>query len=153
MEPSLVAPPDVQMQAANWGDPLARIINNSNGSGSSGGMGSGGHGGIGPGDGVGYGPGAGGAYGGDIYRPGNGVSLPVVMLKVDPEYSEDARKAKYSGTVSLSVVVDKDGLPRDIRVLRSLGMGLDREGYRGRAKVAIQARDEGWPGGECAGAD
>ncbi len=127
MEPSLVAPPDVQSQAANWGDPLAKIINSSNGSGANGGMGSGTHGGIGPGDGVGYGPGAGGAYGGEIYRPGNGVSMPVVVVKVDPDYSEDARKARYSGTVLVSVVVDKDGLPRDIRIVRSVGMGLDEK--------------------------
>ncbi len=88
MEPSLVLPPDVQSPvASNWGDPLAKIVNNSNGSGSNGGMGSGSRGGgIGPGDGAGYGPGSGGAYGGENYRAGNGVSIPVVVLKFDPEY-------------------------------------------------------------------
>jgi TonB family protein len=128
MEPSIVAPPDVQVEAANWGDPLAKIINGSNGSGGGGGMGTGNHGGIGPGLGAGYGPGANGGYGnGEIYQPGNGVSRPVVVLKVDPEYSEDARKAKFSGTVLLSVIVDKDGQTRDIHVVRSLGMGLDEK--------------------------
>jgi protein TonB len=128
MEPSLVLPPDVtSTQASNWGDPLAKLTNGSNGSGSNGGMGSGSRGGIGPGDGVGFGPGADGAYGGDIYRQGNGVSQPVALVKVEPEYSEEARKARYSGIVVLSAIVDKDGLPRDIRVIRSLGMGLDEK--------------------------
>ncbi|HWE48186.1 MAG TPA: energy transducer TonB [Bryobacteraceae bacterium] len=128
LEPSLVLPPDVAAtQAANWGDPLAKLMNNSNGSGSSGGMGSGARGGIGPGDGSGFGPGANGAYGGDVYRSGNGVTQPVLVLKVEPEYSENARKATYSGTVLLSVIVGKDGQPRDIHVIRSLGMGLDEK--------------------------
>ena len=140
MEPTIVAPPDVQpAQAPTWGDPLAAMLNNtklnySNGSGSGGGMGNGTNGGIGPGTGVGLGPGARGGYGGAVYGAGNGVSMPVVVVKVDPEYSEDARKAKYSGTVQLSVVVDKDGRPQDIRVLRSLGMGLDEKAIEAVAK-------------------
>jgi TonB family protein len=135
MEPTIVAPPDVQSaQAPNWGDPLASMLNNSNGSGSGGGMGSGANGGIGPGSGVGLGPGARGGDGGAVYGAGNGVSMPVAVLKVDPEYSEDARKARYSGTVVLSVVIDKDGHPQDIRVLHSLGMGLDEKAIEAVAK-------------------
>ena len=45
----------------------------------------------------------------------------------DPEYSEEARHAKYQGTVLLWVIVGADGRPRDIRVQRSLGMGLDEK--------------------------
>ena len=56
-----------------------------------------------------------------------GVSRPIVLTKVDPEYSEEARKAKYSGTVMLEVIVDTEGRARDIRVSRSLGMGLDEK--------------------------
>jgi protein TonB len=55
------------------------------------------------------------------------VSQPVVLVKVEPEYSEDARKARYSGVVVLSAIIDKDGQPREIRVIRSLGMGLDEK--------------------------
>jgi TonB family protein len=58
---------------------------------------------------------------------GNGVSAPAVMSKVDPEYSEEARAAKLSGTVRLSVVVDKEGVARNIRVVNSLGSGLDEK--------------------------
>jgi len=46
---------------------------------------------------------------------------------VEPEYSDEARKAKYSGTVLLSIVVDERGIPRDIRVVRPLGLGLDEK--------------------------
>ena len=58
---------------------------------------------------------------------GGGVSQPAVIFKVDPEYSEEARKAKYSGTVMLAVIVDTEGRARDIHVVKSLGMGLDEK--------------------------
>ena len=45
----------------------------------------------------------------------------------EPEFSEEARKAKYQGVCTLSLVVRSDGRPSDIRVLSSLGMGLDEK--------------------------
>jgi TonB family protein len=62
-----------------------------------------------------------------VLRIGGPVSAPAVAMKVDPEYSEEARLAKYSGVVILNVVVDGDGRARDIQVTKSLGMGLDEE--------------------------
>ena len=59
------------------------------------------------------------------YRVGAGVSPPSVTYKKDPGYSEEARKAHLSGIVVLQIIVGVDGLPRDIRVVRPLGMGLD----------------------------
>jgi protein TonB len=132
--PTIVAPPDTVLPTnnlRNWGDPLAKLFNGSNGSGFGGGMGSGTGGGLGPGRGVGFGPGTGagigGGIGGGVYRAGGGVTPPAVIFKVDPEYSEEARKAKYSGTVMLAVIVDTDGHARDIHVVKSLGMGLDEK--------------------------
>ena len=58
---------------------------------------------------------------------GGGVTAPVVLLKVDPEYSEEARKAKYQGTVLLYIEVNSDGRASNIRVVRSLGLGLDEK--------------------------
>ncbi len=58
---------------------------------------------------------------------GGGVSAPRPIYDPDPDYSNEARQAKYQGTVLLSVVVGQDGRPRDIRMLRSLGMGLDEK--------------------------
>jgi TonB family protein len=155
--PSLILPPDAalpQNNLPNWGDPLASMLNGSNGQGSGGGMGNGKGGGLGPGSGGGYGPGEGGGLGGGVFRVGGGVSAPSVLFKVDPEYSEEARKAKYSGTVLLSVIVDTEGHARDIRVVKSLGMGLDEKaveavqkwkfkpGMKGNAAVNVRAQIE-----------
>jgi TonB family protein len=64
---------------------------------------------------------------GPISRIGSGVSAPAVASKIDPEYSEAARLFKHSGTVMLAVVVDADGQAKDIRVVKSLGLGLDEK--------------------------
>ena len=130
MTPTIIAPPDTvlpQNNLPNWGDPLGKFANGSNGTGFGGGMGNGSGGGLGSGKGVGYGPGEGGGFGGGVYSVGGGVTQPAVIFKVDPEYSEEARKAKYSGTVMLAVVVDAEGHARDIHVVKSLGMGLDEK--------------------------
>jgi periplasmic protein TonB len=55
------------------------------------------------------------------------VSAPLVLLDPEPEYSDEARKQKYQGTVVLRVVVGEDGRPRDVRVAQSLGLGLDEK--------------------------
>ena len=100
----------------------------SNGVGSGAGIGAGSGGGIGSGIGGGVGPGSGGGYGGGIFRPGvGGVTAPRAIYKPDPEYSEEARKAKYQGTVILGLVVDASGRPRGLKVERGLGMGLDEK--------------------------
>lgn len=130
MNPSIVAPPDTvlpQNNLPNWGDPLAKLSSLSNGPGSAGGMGNGSNGGLGSGKGPGYGTGENGGLGGGIYNAGGGVTSPVLVSQVDPEYSDEARKAKYSGSVTLAIIVDTEGRARDIRVTRSLGMGLDEK--------------------------
>ena len=110
-----------------WGDPLAKIGPPSNGPGSGSGIGSGKGGGIGSGSGGGLGPGSGGGMGGGAYRIGGGVSAPQLLLKIEPEYSEEARKAKYQGVVVLAVVVDENGKAQQLRIVRPLGLGLDEK--------------------------
>jgi periplasmic protein TonB len=130
IDPTIIAPPDAnlpQINADNFGDPLSKYHLPSNGTGSGAGMGSGSGGGIGSGRGGGYGAGSGGGVGGGAYKIGGGVSAPKVIFQVEPEYSEDARKAKFQGTVVIALVVDEKGNPRDIRVVRPLGMGLDQK--------------------------
>jgi len=130
MDPTLIIQPDAPVPNVNMaqlGDPLSRVLGASNGTGSGGGMGSGSGGGIGPGSGAGYGPGHGGNFGGGAYRIGGGVSAPVPIYKPEPEYSEEARKAKFQGTVVLFIVVDEKGNPRDLKVIRPLGLGLDQK--------------------------
>jgi TonB family protein len=63
-----------------------------------------------------------------------GVSAPMPIYKPEPEYSEEARNAKFQGTVMLSVVVGVDGTAKDIRVVRSLGMGLDEKAVEAVSK-------------------
>jgi TonB family protein len=130
MEPSIIAPPDVNLPQVNmsvYGDPLAKIGPPSNGPGSGGGIGSGSGGGVGSGKGGGFGPGEGGGVGGGVYRVGGGVTAPVLLYKKEPEYSEEARKAKYQGTVLLYIEVDPSGKATNIRVQHSLGLGLDEK--------------------------
>jgi TonB family protein len=128
MTPTIVAPSDIpNIQANNLGDPLSHLGIPSNGIGFGGGIGSGNGGGVGSGKGPGVGPGSGGGFGGGAYRIGGGVSAPTVLVKVEPEYSEEARKAKWQGTVVLSLVVDENGAAQGIKVTKSLGLGLDQK--------------------------
>jgi protein TonB len=157
MEPTLVIPPDVNLPNVNlaqYGDPLGVIGPPSNGPGSGGGIGSGSAGGVGSGRGPGYGPGEGGGFGGGVFRVGGGVSAPTLLFKVEPEYSEEARKAKYQGTVVLYCEVTERGICQNLKVLRALGLGLDekaieavkkwkfRPGYKNGKAVTVAATIE-----------
>ena len=131
VEPTVVVPPQIKL-ASNMpsiGNPMAAIPSGppSNGTGSGGGIGSGSGGGVGSGTGPGVGPGHGGGIGGGVFRVGGGVSAPRALDTPDPEYSEEARKAKYQGTCVLWLIVGPDGKPRDVKVARALGMGLDQK--------------------------
>lgn len=103
-------------------------VGTSQGPGVGGGAGEGMGTGIGSGRGPGVGPGSGGGIGGGIYRLGNGVVSPRLLVQVKPAYTPEAMRAKIQGSVVLEAVVQVDGTPRDIRVIRSLDpFGLDRE--------------------------
>jgi TonB family protein len=67
------------------------------------------------------------ASSGGAYRVGGGVSAPRVIYGPDPEYAEEARSEHFQGTCLLWLVVSPEGLPRDVRVVRSLGHGLDEK--------------------------
>ncbi len=99
----------------------------SQGSGSNGGMGSGADGGLGSGTGGGYGPGYGGGVGGGVYRVGGGISKPIVLFAPEAEFSDEARRAKYSGICVIEMIVDAQGNPQNAHVIRPLGMGLDEK--------------------------
>jgi len=67
------------------------------------------------------------AGGNGVYKVGGGVTAPMVLSKTEPAYTEEARAAKYQGTVLLSVQIGTDGLAHNIQVARSLGLGLDEK--------------------------
>jgi protein TonB len=83
--------------------------------------------GLGAGDGSGIGPGSGGNTGGGVFHIGGGVTKPEVLYSPEPEFSEEARKAKFSGNVQVYLWVDESGNPSHIRVVRGIGMGLDEK--------------------------
>jgi periplasmic protein TonB len=131
MDPTLLGPPDLKVPnppLSNMGDPLAAVVNYSGGPGGGGGIGTGEGGGIGSGSGGGLGPGEGGGTGGGMFRAGvNGVGSPVCIYCPQPEYSDEARKAKYMGTVLLDVIVTTDGRVIDPRILHGPGLGLEEK--------------------------
>jgi TonB family protein len=148
--PTIVVPPEVHLQQANLpdlGDPLSHLPSvPSNGIGSGGGIGAGSGGGVGTGEGPGYGPGRGGGVGGGVFRVGGGVSAPKEIYAPEPEYSEEARKVKHMGVVVLQLVVGPDGTPRDIRVVRTLGLGLDEKAIEAVKKWRFDpAKKDGKP--------
>lgn len=132
VEPTLLGPPELKLpqMASNmpWGDPQGVLGPPSNGPGTGGGIGSGEGTGIGSGKGGGLGPGEGGGTGGGLFSVGGNVSAPIPIYKPEPAYSEEARKAKYQGTVVLWIIVDAQGnVNSDVRVVKPLGLGLDEK--------------------------
>jgi TonB family protein len=62
----------------------------------------------------------------DVYHVGeDGVAPPSVTYRVEPSYTAEAKEAKIQGTVGLSLVVNSQGRPDDIKVTQSLETGLD----------------------------
>ncbi len=131
VDPAIMMPKDIQLpnnNLPNLGDPRTTVTGPaSNGSGSGAGIGTGSGGGIGSGSGNGYGPGSGGGYGGGPYHVGGGVSAPQLVFAPDPEFSDEARRAKYQGVCVVSLIVDAQGNPQRVQVVRHLGMGLDEK--------------------------
>ena len=76
--------------------------------------------------------------GNGVFRVGNNVTPPVLVSKTEPEYSEEARRAKYQGTAMLYVQIDPSGGATHIRVIKSLGLGLDRKAVEAVAKWKFQ---------------
>jgi periplasmic protein TonB len=89
------------------------------GPGSNHGFGSGKNGGMGDGDGDGAGEGEdGGPY-------ANVVSQAMCSYCPNPEYTEEARKGKLQGGVTVQVLIGADGTAKRIRIVKGLGMELD----------------------------
>jgi TonB family protein len=130
VEPTIVAPQLSQLpqiSVLQIGDPNGVVGPPSAGPGTGGGIGTGTGRGIGEGDGPGLGPGTGGGFGGGIFSVGGGVSAPKPRYQPQPEYSDDARKARAQGTVELLIVVREDGSVDFQDVKKRLGYGLDQK--------------------------
>ncbi|HKN20309.1 MAG TPA: energy transducer TonB [Terracidiphilus sp.] len=135
--PKLPEPPainvqkDIQLPDNNM--PLIGLHNSPNvtmasaGQGNGAGMGTGSGGGLGSGYGNGYGPGYGGNTGGGVYQVGGRISAPVPIFQPEAEFSDEARRAKYQGVCIIALIVDAQGNPQNVHVIRTLGMGLDEK--------------------------
>lgn len=131
VEPAINVPKDIVIPNNNLpdlGNPKSNITGpQSNGTGTGAGMGSGSGGGIGSGKGNGYGPGEAGGTGGGLFKVGGGVTAPIPINSPEPEFSDEARRAKYQGVVVVTLIVDAQGNPQQIKIERPLGMGLDEK--------------------------
>jgi protein TonB len=123
MQPTVLGNPAIvppNINASNWGDPLASILTGSNGQGSGTGLGNGNGGGLGPGQEYGVG-------GGYPNAGTGGYGDPVCVYCPKPDFTDEAVKAKYQGTVMLSAIVTLDGRATNIQVVKGLGLGLDEK--------------------------
>ncbi len=81
-----------------------------------------------------------------IYNVGGEVNAPVVVNTVNAEFSEEARSAKYSGICYVSLIVDTKGMPQNVHVVRSLGMGLDEKAIEAASQYRFKpAMKDGVP--------
>ncbi len=120
---AMIEAPDFNLSEPDTGDPMGKIGPLSGGPGGPSGMGDGG----GPGIGKGPASGQGGRNGEVSYRALGITEEPKLLHAEEPEYSEAARKARYQGSVILAIDVDVNGRVANVRVVRSLGLGLDEK--------------------------
>jgi protein TonB len=128
IEPSIVAPQLAslpRLNLLNIGHPDGLSGPPSPGPGTEGGIGDGVGRGVGPNRGPSFGDGNDGGF--TSFTVGGGVSAPVLISQVLPEYSEAARRARYQGTVVLRTIVRKDGTVEVVRIERGVGFGLDEK--------------------------
>ena len=119
---ALLDSPEVNIHT-QIGDPLGQLGPASGGPGGPNGIGSG----IGTGIGDTKGSGLGNHFGPPNYRELGITVEPKIIHSEEPEYSEEARKARYQGTVLLAIEIGTNGRVSNIRVLRGLGLGLDEK--------------------------
>jgi TonB family protein len=62
-----------------------------------------------------------------IYKVGGRISAPVIKHRVSAQYTDEARRAKYQGVCLIGLIVDTQGKPQNVHVVRALGMGLDEK--------------------------
>jgi len=124
LQQAMLEAPEFNITAPEVGDPLGKTGALSGGPG--------GPFGIGDGTGLGVGKGPGGGNSGVSYKALGITEEPKLLHSEEPESSEEARKARYSGSVLLAIDVDVNGRVANVRVVKSLGLGLDE-----KAKEAV----------------
>jgi len=62
-----------------------------------------------------------------VYRVHTGIKAPTIVTNPGPEYSDEARRERVEGVVTLAVIVTSAGDVATVRVIKSLGHGLDEK--------------------------
>jgi TonB family protein len=73
-----------------------------------------------------------------LRRVGGDVSAPVLIYSVKPEFAQQARNAKIVGNVLVNLVVDQNGIPTNVRVVRGIGHGLDEKAVEAVSKYRFK---------------
>jgi TonB family protein len=121
----------------NFGDPNSPLLGNS--------MGRGSGTGIGNGSGLGQSPAASEAVDG-VRQIGGNVTQPIPIYQPEPTFSAEAKKAKFEGIVTVSIIVDQRGLPQNVHVTKGVGHGLDEKAVEAVKKYRfIPAKENGKP--------
>ena len=114
---AMVDAPDITINASDIGDPMGKLGPLSGGPGGPSGIG----------DGIGRRIGSGSGDGPISYKALGITQEPKLLHAEEPEYSDEARRARVQGTVVLAIDVDVNGRVANVRVIRSLGLGLDEK--------------------------
>jgi TonB family protein len=81
-----------------------------------------------------------------IYEVEGGISAPVPINNVEAEFSDEARREKYQGVCILSLIVDANGMPQDVRVLKPLKYGMSKKAIEAANKYRFKpAMKDGKP--------
>jgi len=63
-----------------------------------------------------------------VYKVGqDGVTAPVLIKEVKPQYTDDAKARGVQGSVWVTAIVKADGGVGDVKVTKSLDPGLDEQ--------------------------
>jgi TonB family protein len=73
-----------------------------------------------------------------IDHVGGSVTAPVPLTTPEAKYTPDARKAKINGICLVSLIVDRHGLPQNIRIVKTLDPGLDQNAVDAIAKYRFK---------------
>jgi TonB family protein len=98
---------------------------------------------TGSGGGAGRVDGAPGIANADAAQAADGITDPIPVYKPEPEYSDEARKAKLQGSVAMLVTIDENGKVTNAKVLRSLGLGLDEKAIEAVLKWRFRPATQG----------
>jgi TonB family protein len=73
---------------------------------------------------------------------GGDVTPPVPIWHPSPEYTAEAKKAKFMGVVTVGIIVDKNGIPQNVHVTKGVGMGLDEKAVEAVKRYRFKSATE-----------